>query len=186
MNKELVIHEAKDIMTRTRKQIKKIGFITPSSIVFTEEEGLFKGLILPIWVACDELDHKNIKQAHFEFVRRKILELNAVGVIHIGQAWVREGGNVDNKLPPSQDPNRTEALMLIASKPGFSLGIVQPFSRLGERVIFGEESHYEVDGGGQTAGHRCFIDVWDSDEYVDEVKTSVSSSMLEQITIEKE
>ena len=36
MNKKLLINEAKDIMARTRKQIKEIGFITQSSVAEDE------------------------------------------------------------------------------------------------------------------------------------------------------
>ena len=181
MNKESLIHEARDFFNEAKKQIKKIGLIESASILFCKGKGSMNELIVPGWNVMEESKNENKKQAHFELIMKLAEDFNAVAVIHIGDAWIREkiaddnkASNVVNPSPSSREPNRMEALVMVISMPGFSSGIMQPYSRIGDTTVFGEEIAFELGGTTEAEDYKCFVDFWGFDENANGVDTSTT------------
>jgi hypothetical protein len=171
MKKELILNEAKDFFNEAKKQIREIGLIESVSILFCEKNGSIKGLIVPGQLILEESNNKNRKQDDFDLVVKLAKRLDAVAIIQIEQVWAREKPIVDNEkskvvnpLPPSRDPNRMEALMMVISMPGFSIVIMQPYRQIGGRIVFGEEVSGELNELTGSEAYKCLVDLWESDD----------------------
>jgi len=158
MTKESLTEKAKSIMKYAKEDLKKDGFIIPTSFIFCEN----KNFVIPgVFNDTDE------KEAYYSVVREMIRDLKAVGTIFISDIWL---GGKENHLPPAEDPNRGEALLLTGSMPSCCLQILQPYSRLGDRIVFDDEMIWEPEEGQGTAYSKAFVDVWDDNSNFDESK----------------
>ena len=161
MTKEILTEKAELIMKRAKKDLKKDGLIIPTSFIFCKN----KNFVIP-----GVFQDTHEKEAYYTFIREMIRDLKAVGTIFISDIWL---GGKDNHLPPAEDPNRGEALHLTASMPSCCFHIVQPYSRLGEKIMFGDEMIFESEEVQGTAYSKAFVEVWDDDSKFDESKLSV-------------
>lgn len=158
MTKESLTEKAMSIMRIAKQDLKKDGFLVPATFLLCDN----KNFVVP-----GVFHDTHEKEAYYNVIREMIIELNALGTIFISEIWV---GGKDSHLTPAQDPNRREALLLTASMPSCCLQIVQPYSRLGEKILFGDEMMFELEEGQGTAHSKTFVEVWDDDSNFDESK----------------
>jgi len=161
MKKEIFTEKVELIMEGMKEILKKGEFIIPTSFILCESALV----LLP-----NEFNNWPEKEAYYNGIKKTIKELNAIGIIYITDMSFE--GN-DSHLPLAQDSNRGEALLLTASMPSYCLHINQPYSRLGDRIVFGDEMIWESEEGQGTAYSKAFVEVWDDDSNFDESKLSV-------------
>jgi hypothetical protein len=126
------------------------------------------GICGPGW-SLEESDNDN-NQAFHEMVKQMIKDINAVGLIHIMEAWIPSRSTVEDGESVKEDP----ALVLLASMPGFSFGIVQPYSEIDTKVVFGEEILVKVEKNNNPIAYKCFIEVWEDHLKVVEPQVSMN------------
>jgi hypothetical protein len=147
MKKKLLIENAKMTMKKEKKYLKRNGFIQSHTVIFRQKTGI----VIP-FLCRNECE----KERYFVEVRKLIKDLSAEEVINISDVWLADS----NDLAPSQHPNRSEGLLLTASMPDYCLQIFQPYSRLGDKIIFGEQITSELSEGDDTPFCKAFVDPW--------------------------
>jgi hypothetical protein len=169
MNTEFLIREAQDILDVKKTELTEYGTIDSMSIVYCKNKSSIMALVLEGSMKSEECDQKNEKKAHMELVKQTITKFKAIAVIHIGGAWIREKTSENKALSASGNPHRTTALILVASMPEFCFGIAVPYSSLGDKIVFAEETIFKVDESMKDDVYRTLLNVWNSDKNFSEL-----------------
>ena len=138
----------------------QVGPISPTSFIICEN-ALF---LLP-----NEFNNWPENEAYYNAMKKTLKEFNAIGIAYIADMGLEDDAS---HLPLAQAPNRGEALLFTASMPSYCLHVTLPYSRLGDKIVFGHKIIWESEDGQGTAYTKAFVDVWDDDLNFHESKLS--------------
>jgi hypothetical protein len=160
MQKEIFSQKVKLIMDNMKELLHQVGPIPPTSFIICEN-ALF---LLP-----NEFNNWPENEAYYNAMKKTLKEFNAIGIAYIADMGLEDD---DSHLPLAQAPNRGAALLFTASMPSYCLHVTLPYSRIGDRIVFGHRIIWESEDGQGTAYTKSFVDVWDDDLNFHESKLS--------------
>lgn len=160
MKKEIFTQKVKLIINNMEELLHQVGPISPTSFIICEN-ALF---LLP-----NEFNNWPENEAYYNAMKKTLKEFNAIGIAYIADMGLEDDAS---HLPLAQAPNRGEALLFTASMPSYCLHVTLPYSRLGDKIVFGHKIIWESEDGQGTAYTKAFVDVWDDDLNFHESKLS--------------
>ena len=160
MKKEIFTQKVKLLINNMEKLLHQVGPISPISFIICEN-ALF---LLP-----NEFNNWPENEAYYNAMKKTLKEFNAIGIAYIADMGLEDDAS---HLPLAQAPNRGEALLFTASMPSYCLHVTLPYSRLGDKIVFGHKIIWESEDGQGTAYTKAFVDVWDDDLNFHESKLS--------------
>lgn len=160
MKKEIFTQKVKLIINNMEELLHQVGPISPISFIICEN-ALF---LLP-----NEFNNWPENEAYYNAMKKTLKEFNAIGIAYIADMGLEDDAS---HLPLAQAPNRGEALLFTASMPSYCLHVTLPYSRLGDKIVFGHKIIWESEDGQGTAYTKAFVDVWDDDLNFHESKLS--------------
>ena len=147
---------AEDIMRQARGMMARDGFVTPAYFVFTPDEGTF---VVPPPDLNVDADKQKVMTA--KILQKLCKEKKATLLMYVDEIWMAtkkmDAESLDEALEvmdelemprPSEDPDRKEALMVIASTPNGDLSmLLAHMYRDAANVPTTAEPEWQDDGG---------------------------------------
>jgi len=140
-----------ELILKKRKEVYKTlslhREVRPSVFFIIEKDGLATEVVIR---GAETFFESNLgKHMLKDFIALKWMDYQSKGsytllaTVVISDSWlsIKKGSNIDDLgaiVPPSQDPNRKEAIVFAVQTPTEKMAIYYPYEKKGKNIVFGE------------------------------------------------
>lgn len=121
----------RELLPRIKANLETDGYVAPVVFALLPDDQLR--------VIALDFKTNGQKRRAYNSVKRHLRWLRAWGALAVNESWVLLGPDAASHLPPSQHPNRREAISVLLQTFGFAESYVLPFERRGKQIVFDRE-----------------------------------------------